>query len=113
MLLPVQPEALVAQCLHAVFVLKMSGVLGNGQKCPDAFPARERGFAEFPEEKSSAQPSPVGDLRPVWHLTSAMGFSNTTGLRGDDPGLALKLTRGTKPALTIFATIPAQKFPEG
>lgn len=48
MLLPVQPEALAAQCLWAVFVLEMSGVLGNGQNCPDVFPAGERGLAEFP-----------------------------------------------------------------
>lgn len=41
-------RALAAQSLRTIFVLLISGVLGNGQTPLAAFPAGERGLAQFP-----------------------------------------------------------------
>ena len=49
----------------------------------------------------------------VWHLTSAMGFSNTTGLRGDASGLALYLTRGNKTSTDDFCYRTCTKVSTG
>lgn len=73
---PVQAEALAAQCLRAVFVLATSGVLGNGQKCPDVFPAGKEDSLNSPGEEDIHLEIPDAP-----HLSQACEESSLFGQR--------------------------------